>query len=186
MSNRNEHGLTPQQERFAQEIGAGRSGVEAYRTAYPKAKAWKEQSVHVEASKMLAKPKVSQRVSKIQAAGAKMAELDAAEIAQEIKRVALSDIAGIMNTNGTVKLPHELDPATRAAVASFKIDEFGRIEYKFWDKNSALERGAKILGMFEKDNKQKADPIKELLQSLGGNVVGPVANPLTGAPVEED
>lgn len=186
MSNRNEHGLTPQQERFAQEIGAGRSGVEAYRTAYPKAKAWTDASVRVQAAKMLASPNISTRVSKIQAAGAKLAELDAAEIAQEIKRVALSDIAGIMNPNGTVKLPHELDPATRAAVASFKLDEYGRIEYKFWDKNSALERGAKILGMFEKDNKQKTDPLQAVLDSLKGNVVGPVANPITGAPVEED
>lgn len=186
MSNRNEHGLTPQQERFAQEIGAGRSGVEAYRTAYPKAKAWKDEAVRVQASKMLAIPNISTRVSKIQAEGARLAELDAAEIAQEIKRLALSDIAGIMHADGRVKLPHELDPATRAAVASFKVDEFGRIEYKFWDKNSALERGAKILGMFEKDNKQKTDPLTEMLKSLTGNVVGPVAGPALGADEDDD
>lgn len=164
MSNRNEHGLTPQQERFAQEIGAGRSGVEAYRTAYPKAKAWKDEAVRVNASKLLADTNIALRVSKIQAEGARLAELDAAEIAQEIKRLALSDIAGIMHADGRVKLPHELDPATRAAVASFKVDEFGRIEYKFWDKNSALERGAKILGMFEKDNGQKQVMVPSVIQ----------------------
>ena len=173
MSNKNEHGLTPQQERFAREIGAGRSGVEAYRAAYPKSEKWKDQSVRVEASKMLASPNISQRIDKIQAAGAKLAELEAAEIAQEIKRLALSDIAGIMHDDGRVKLPHELDPATRAAVASFKIDEYGRIEYKFWDKNSALDKAAKILGLYELDNKQKSDPLVDLLASLSGNVLGP-------------
>ena len=92
-------------------------------------------------------------------AGAKLAELEAAEIAQEIKRLALSDIAGIMHADGRVKLPHELDPATRAAVASFKIDEFGRIEYKFWDKNASLDRAAKILGLFKEDNSQQRIPL---------------------------
>jgi len=58
-------------------------------------------------------------------------------------------------------------------VASFKIDEYGRIEYKFWDKNSALDKAAKILGLYELDNKQKSDPLVDLLASLSGNVLGP-------------
>lgn len=186
MANRNEHGLTPQQERFAQEIGAGRSGVEAYRAAYPKATKWKDQSVRVEASKMLAIPNISQRIDKIQAAGAKLAELEAAEIAQEIKRLALSDIAGIMHADGRVKLPHELDPATRAAVASFKIDEFGRIEYKFWDKNSALERSAKILGMYARHNSQKTDPVRDLIDTLSGNVLGVAKEQHTDGEYDDD
>jgi phage terminase small subunit len=35
------------------------------------------------------------------------------------------------------------------------MDVDGIIEYKFWDKNSAQERAAKIVGAFEKDNKQQ-------------------------------
>ena len=158
MSNKNEHGLTPQQERFAREIGAGRSGVEAYRAAYPKSVKWKDQSVHVEASKMLANPKVSQRVSKIQAEASQQAGLEASKILEEVRRLAHSDIAGIMHPDGRVKLPHELDPATRAAVSSFKIDEYGRIEYKFWDKNAAIDKAMKNLGLFKADNDQNKPP----------------------------
>jgi phage terminase small subunit len=155
LSAKNEHGLTPQQEKFAQGVGAGRAGVDAYRAAYPKATAWKDESVRVEAAKMLARPNISQRVSKIQAEGAMHAGLDAGKILAEVAKLAHSDIAGIMATDGKVKLPHELDAVTRAAVASFKIDEYGRIEYKFWDKNTALEKAMKHLGLYEKDNAQK-------------------------------
>lgn len=113
------------------------------------------------------------RMADIQRAAADRAELDASELMREIKRVALSDIGGIMHEDGRVKLPHELDPATRAAVASFKIDEYGRIEYKFWDKNAALEKAAKVLGLYKQDNKQRSDSVADFLASLSGNVLGP-------------
>ncbi|MBU3654274.1 MAG: hypothetical protein FGM44_14450 [Limnohabitans sp.] len=164
--------LTPQQERFALEVASGKSQVDAYRTAY-KAGNMKASTIYETASRLMAEPKIAALVSDIKRAAADRAELEATEMMREIKRVALSDIAGIMHDDGRVKLPHELDPATRAAVASFKIDEYGRIEYKFWDKNSALDKAAKILGLYELDNKQKSDPLVDLLASLSGNVLGP-------------
>lgn len=171
MSAKNEHGLTPQQEVFAQEVAKGKNLSEAYRNAYKAAK-MKPETVNDTASKLMANPQVTQRVRQIQAAAADRAELDAAEIIREIRRVAVSDIAGIMHEDGRVKLPHELDPATRAAVASFKIDEYGRIEYKFWPKTTALDQAAKIKGLYELDNKQKIDPLASLLETLGGKVLG--------------
>ena len=158
MSAKNEHGLTPQQEKFAQLVGSGMSQIDAYRTAYPKSAKWKDEALRVAGAKMSAIGNVSVRIKQIQADGAEIAGLNAAKIAAEIARVAHSDIAGIMHPDGRVKLPHELDPATRAAVASFKI-EYGRIEYKFWDKNTALTNGAKIVGLFKEDNAQKTPPL---------------------------
>lgn len=172
MSAKNEHGLTAPQEAFAQAVASGMNQSEAYRKAYPKSKGWKPSSVTEKASTLAGNVKVQSRIKELQAVSAEKASLDGAEIMLEIRRLALSDIAGIINEEGKVKLPHELDPVTRAAVASFKIDEYGRIEYKFWDKNSALERASKILGLFEKDNKQKTDPLRDLLGELKGNVLG--------------
>lgn len=171
MSAKNEYGLTPQQEMFAQEVAKANSLSDAYRASY-KATRMTAKQIHEEASKLASNPKVSQRIAALQAAASDRAELDAAEIIREIRRLATSDIAGIMHADGRVKLPHELDPATRASVASFEIDEYGRIKYKFWDKGAALEKAAKIKGLYEVDNKQKTDPLRELLQSLGGNVMG--------------
>ena len=159
---KNEHGLTPQQEKFAQGVGAGLSQAESYRQAYPLSRKWKPETVHQTASRLAADRNVVARVSTIQAAGADRAELDVAEIMREIRRLSLSDIGGIMTAEGRVKLPHELDPATRAAVASFKIDEYGRIEYKFWDKGGALDKAAKIKGMYKEDNDQKPPVVVEV------------------------
>ncbi len=43
----------------------------------------------------------------------------------------------------------------------------------------AIELLAKLDGMFALENKQRTDPITELLRSLSGNVIGPVENACT-------
>jgi phage terminase small subunit len=60
--------LDPVRETFVQEYHATGNASEALRRANPKAKKWKAQSVHVEASKLLAEPEVSLRLDQIQAA----------------------------------------------------------------------------------------------------------------------
>lgn len=173
MSRFNEHGLTQQQEAFAVAVAAGSSLSDAYRKAYPRSLKWKQEHVHVKASEMAASAKVQRRIATLQGAAADVAILKAGEILTEVRRLCLSDISGIMHPDGRVKLPHELDADTRAAVASFEIDAKGAIKYRFWDKNAALDKAAKYLGLYEKDNKQKIDPLQSLLDSLSGNVIGP-------------
>ena len=164
--------LTPQQEKFAQGVASGLTQSAAYRQAYPKSNAWKDTSVNVNASKLLADTNIRQRVASLARKVEEAFTVDTAKLLREASRLAHSDIANIMHPDGRVKLPHELDPETRAAVSSFKIDEYGRIEYKFWDKNSAQDRLFKHKGLFEQDNKQKADPFTALLQSLKPAIVG--------------
>lgn len=97
-------------------------------------------------------------------------ELNTEKIVREIGRLALSDPRNIMYPDGRIKLPHELDEATAAAIASFKVSSDGSIEYRFWDKNSALAQAAKILGLYEKDNRQNAcSPIEIRLIPLTGS-----------------
>lgn len=151
----NDKPLTARQELFAQGVASGLDQSAAYRKAYPSSLKWKEEAVRVAGAKMMALGNVSVRIKALQALSADAAVLDGAEIMREIKRVATSDIGGIMHADGRVKLPNELDAATRAAVASFEIDEYGRVKYKFWDKNTALTNAAKIKGLFEADNTQQ-------------------------------
>lgn len=146
--------LTARQELFAQSVVSGLDQSAAYRKAYPASLNWQDKTVWARASEMAANSKVQGRVRDLQALSADLAVLDGAEIMREIKRVALSDIGGIMGKDGKVLMPNELDAATRAAVSSFEIDEYGRVKYKFWDKNVALTNAAKIKGLFEADNTQ--------------------------------
>jgi phage terminase small subunit len=162
--------LTVKQERFCLEYLRTGNATEAYRLSY-NVKNMKSATINRTAFDMLKHRKISARLKELNGNAASLAELNASEVMLEIKRIALSDISGIMHEDGRVKLPIELDPATRAAVASFKMDEYGRVEYRFWDKNAALEKAAKILGLFEKGNVQKAggflaDLPRELVQLM--------------------
>jgi phage terminase small subunit len=96
---------------------------------------------------------------------------------EEAARLAFSDIGQIIGQTGKILLPHELDDATRAAIASFEIDEYGRIKYKFWDKNAALEKLFKHQNLYKDDNKGKA-PLTQVavirlvaLEPLPGRVI---------------
>lgn len=173
MSRFNEHGLTPQQEAFAVAVAGGSNLSDAYRKAYPRSVKWKQEHVHVKASEMASSAKVERRIAALRAAAEKVSTLDAARVLDEIAKLAHSDIAGIWHEDGRVKLPHELDPATRAAVASFEIDAKKTIKYRFWDKNAALEKAMRHLGQYALDNHQKTDPLQSLLDSLEWKVIGP-------------
>lgn len=63
--------LTQAQENFAAAYVETGNASEAYRQAYPKSLKWKPESVNVEGCKLLASPKVSQRVEELKAATAK-------------------------------------------------------------------------------------------------------------------
>lgn len=118
-----------------------------------------EKSAGVTGAKMLKDPRILLRVEQRRKELVKDMRLSTERLCQEVARLAFSDPRGIMHPDGRMKMPHELDDDTAAAIASFEFDIDGSIKYKFWDKNSAQERAAKINGAFERDNKQNAATI---------------------------
>lgn len=88
---------------------------------------------------------------------------------QEVKRLSESDIRKLYRPDGTMKDPREWDDATAAAVASIEIvEEFSGTgadrklvghtkKVKLWDKNAALEKALKHLGLYERDNTQRSE-----------------------------
>lgn len=180
-----ERPLTPQQERFAVLVAGGTMTLaDAYRIAYPKSKAWKPESLHPKASELAADSKVAARIRSLQEAAARRVGLQAEKVLEEVRMLAHSDIANVMNADGTVKLPHELDPATRAAIKKFRIDDLGRIEYEFWPKNDALDKAMRHLGLYEKDNAQQQGGLLALRDALLGTVVRP--RPGAALPHDDD
>ncbi len=145
--------LVPRREKFARLIADGRTLPDAFRQCYPKSCSWKPHSVERSAKKLAAD--VRWRIHEIQQDAAAIVAVNQSEVLAEALRLAVSDIGKIIGEGGKVLLPHELDAATRAAVAKFKIDEYGRIEYTFWDKNAALDKLFRHLGLYKKDNEQQ-------------------------------
>lgn len=116
-------------------------------------------------------------------------ELTAERVMLESARLAFFDPRALFDEQGNPLPVTELDDHTAAAIAGLEVLEqyegsgderhlVGHLKkYKIADKNAALERAAKLLGMFEKDNRQKADPLLALLDGMRRSSVPVVANP---------
>lgn len=176
--------LTPAMELFAQHVASGESQAESYRLAKPQSRKWKDATVWKRASEWMALGKVQGRVKEIQASYADRLAISHERVLKEIARLALFDPRRLFNDDGSPKPINELDDDTAAALAGLDVHEEyeghgdDRVfvgytkKYKIADKNAALEKLAKHLGLYREDNRQKTDPLRELLQSLGGNVMG--------------
>ncbi len=150
-------GMTPKKERFAQEVVRGRSQSDAYRSAF-NATRMSSDTIHKRASELMRHGWVKGRIAELSARIEEDFVVKTADLLRESHRLATSDASRIIGEGGKVLLPHELDEDTRRAIASFEIDDMGRIKYKFWDKNSALERLFKYRGLFATDNAQQNPP----------------------------
>lgn len=184
-------GLTPKQEKFAQLFVQLGNASEAYRQAYSCAKS-KPEVIHVKASELLASGKVAVRVAELRAETASKMGITRERVLGEVAKIAFFDIRSIFNSDGTLKHVKDLDDTAAAAIAgieTIQVGEDGNLlltkKFKMSDKNVALEKLMKHLGLYELDNKQKTDPVADLLAALKGNVTG-VAQTGVGLNVPED
>jgi hypothetical protein len=146
--------LTEQQERFCLEYAKSGNASASYRIAYPKSKA-KPETINAMASALAARHEISIRISELRALTVKQTDMDLKRWAQEVTRLATADARKLMHPDGKMKLPHELDDDTAAAIASFRFDIDGTIEYKFHSKVSSLDMMARHKGAYKEDNAQR-------------------------------
>jgi len=162
------------------------NATRAYLAANPSCKLT---TAATEGSKLLGNPKVAAVVAEQREATAARIELTAERVMLETARLAFFDPRKLFDADGAPLPVNELDDHTAAAIAGLEaLEQFegsgderrfvGMLKkYKVADKNAALERAAKLLGMFEKDNRQKADPLLALLDGMRRSAVPVVANP---------
>ena len=175
--------LSPQQEKFALGVASGKSQAEAYRVAYPRSKAWKADTVHQAASRLMASSKVAARVKEIREQITSSEIASARQTLIEASRIALFDPRKLFREDGSPKPISELDDDTAAALAGLDVHEeyqgsgedrvfvgFTK-KYKVADKNAALEKLFKHHGLYEMDNSQKTDPLVEFLRGIAGNAL---------------
>lgn len=111
-------------------------------------------------------------------------QINTETVLREVARLALFDPRKLFNADGSPKSIADLDDDTAAAIAGIEVlEEFDGSgkdrkfigytkKYRVAEKNAALEKLMKYLGMFERDNHQKTDPLAELLGKLSGKVLG--------------
>lgn len=178
--------LTPLQERFVFEYLKDFNATRAYRVASPGCAL---ATAAAEGSRTTRNPKVAAAIQQHRERAAARMELTAERVMLESARLAFFDPRALFDEQGNPLPVTELDDHTAAAIAGLEVLEqyegsgderhlVGHLKkYKIADKNAALERAAKLLGMFEKDNRQKADPLLALLDGMRRSSVPVVANP---------
>jgi phage terminase small subunit len=127
-------------------------------------------------SRMSKDPYILSIVRQRQDALAKKHELTTDSIIAELSKIVHADLRKLVNENGSIKPVHEWPDDMAGAIAAIETTEIGQDgvsigmtkKIKLWDKNSAIEKAMKHLGMFERDNAQKTDPIREFLQQCSG------------------
>lgn len=110
-------------------------------------------------------------------------ELTQARVQREIARIAFFDPRKMFHADGRPKDVTELDDDTAACIVGLDVLEeweghgddrvlVGHVKkYKIANKNAALDQASKILGLYEKDNDQKSNPILGMLAAMKGSAL---------------
>ncbi len=150
--------LTAKQQRFVEEYLVDLNATQAaIRAGYSPKTARKIGSQNL--SKLI----IAEAIAEAQEARSARTHITQDRVLQELARIGFSDIRRIMTAKGALLDPAEWDDEAAAAISSIEVvtnsgdhgkDEEGRKiverthKIKVWDKNSALERLGRHLGMF--------------------------------------
>jgi len=164
--------MTEKQERFCVLYVTGGpewigNGSACYRNVFnPKTATAK--SINERASRLLANRKIQARLKVLRDNVADAACITQGEVMKIAAHMARATLADFYDEASKFKLPSEWTEEMKHAAALMRdFDENGfPRELKLCDKNAAVERWFKHFGLYEKDNKQKGDPIKELLAAI--------------------
>lgn len=161
MAQRVESGLSEQQERFCNEYLIDLNGTQAAIRA-----GYSEQTAHVQASRMLTKVKIAERLNQLRAELAKSKRITPERVVEEFQKLALFDVRKLYHGDGTPKAITDLDDDTAAAIVGLDSVMVGNadlgvgqvLKYKLASKQSALESLAKIFGMHAADRVEHSGP----------------------------
>lgn len=146
-----------------------------------------EKTAAVQASQMLATEEVENYLQVLRDAASEKTGITGARVLEEIGRLAFADIRKYYRGDNQLIPVTDLDDDAAAALASVKTfeeftpdgDPIGTSkEIKLYNKLDGLEKLARHLGLYEKDNKQKefsaninltTEAIKKLSDKLDGD-----------------
>jgi phage terminase small subunit len=146
--------LTPRQEAFVREYLKHGNGTRAAIEA-----GYSPSGADVQAVRLLGNASVKAEIARRGKRIEERAEISAAEVLREMKRIAMADISQAYDENGNLKKIHEIPEDVRRAIAGVEVDELwagGRErtqigetrKLKFWDKTKALDQLARHLSLF--------------------------------------
>ena len=173
--------LTDKQEKFAQAVAAGKTYADAYREAYPVSEKWKDESIWCESSKLMADPKVLQRVKQIQEQRSKANEVTIEEVIKELSEWLRFDPIEFFDEENCMKNIHDLSPVARKQIADIKIQELwgkgmdgervkiGEVKnIKFLDKQATADKFMRYFGAYLTNLKVSVDDLSHIKDVIEG------------------
>lgn len=144
--------MTPKQQRFVDEYLIDPNAARAYTAAYGVT----GPSAEAAGSRLLRNVKVAEAIRVAQLRRSERTGVTADRVVDELAVIGFSDPRHYATTKTGLALAEQAPEAAMRAVSSVKqwskIGEDGNeveaVEYRFWDKNAALEKLGKHLGMF--------------------------------------
>lgn len=140
---------------------------------------YSEKTARSQGQRLLTNDDIQQALSEAQNDRSERTRITQDRIIKEIARLGLSDVRKLFDDSGRLLQPHEWDDDIAAAVASIEVDqrkepgEDGEVytvtKIKAWDKNSALEKLMKHLGLYEKDNEQQVKALGVIALPIKGS-----------------
>jgi len=159
------------QERFINNLISGFPQYEAYQKAGYKTK--NDGSAMTCSTLLLQRnAKVKTRLAYKRAELAKKYEVNEERITKERVKIGFANIQDFMDEKGQIKSINKVDRDKLAAVSSIELDEvLGTVKkFRFHDKQEALDKLSRQLGLYEKDNQQRAAlTLVDILAIVGVN-----------------
>lgn len=149
--------ILPKRERFVQEYLIDLNATQAAIRA-----GYSEKSAYSQGQRLLKDDEVQAAISAARDAASKRSGVTIERALQEMARLGFSDLRKVFTPGGNLISPEDWDDDTAAAISSVKVvtrptgetaEDGSKIvehvhEIKLWDKNSALDKLGKHLGMF--------------------------------------
>lgn len=143
--------MTPKQQRFVEEYLVDLNATEAAKRA-----GYSKKTARSVGHENLTKPDIAAAIDAAQRERSESTGITAERVLEELGRLGFADLRGAFDDRGNLRRPEDWPDALAAAVSSVEVvtRSLGEseVEYvhklKLWDKNSALEKIAKHLGMF--------------------------------------
>ena len=145
-----------------------------------------QKSAYSQGQRLLKHVEIQQLLRNRQNEIAQKFELTTESVIAELAKIVHCDPRRLFDAKGALLPLKDWPDEVAGAVASLEVEELfvGRGDekvsigatkkLKFWDKNSAIEKAMKHLGLFERDNEQKTDPLRDLLERVSGSSLKPV------------
>lgn len=114
--------LTPKQERFCQEIVKGGSQSDAYRVSF-KPKKMKDKTIHEEASRVAADPKVSARIAELMAPVVAKVQMTREEWFLEMEKMMRGDVRKLFDEFGNPIDVPSLSDNEASMIEGFEFEE---------------------------------------------------------------